>query len=95
MVIASGVNRVNETRIAALLGEPIEKADAAYVREKTGFVIGRVPPIGHAEPIVTIIDEDLLKLGEGWAVAGTPYSVFKLSAMSLLEMTTGTVQSIK
>ena len=95
MVIASGVNRVNEAKIAAVVGEPIEKADAAYVREKTGFAIGGVPPIGHAEPIYTIIDEDLLKLGELWAAAGTPNSVFKLSAASLLEMTAGTLQSIK
>src|SRR5262249_60467208 len=70
MVIASGVNRVNETRIAEFLGEPIEKADATFVREKTGFVIGGVPPIGHAEPIYTIIDEDLLIVGELWAAAG-------------------------
>src|SRR4030095_8621739 len=77
LVIASGVNRVNEARVADIVGEPIEKADAAYVREKTGFVIGGVPPIGHAESIQTIIDEDLLKLGELWAAAGTPNSVFK------------------
>jgi prolyl-tRNA editing enzyme YbaK/EbsC (Cys-tRNA(Pro) deacylase) len=51
MVIASGVNRVNEAKVADFVGEPIEKADAAYVREKTGFVIGGVPPIGFAEPI--------------------------------------------
>jgi prolyl-tRNA editing enzyme YbaK/EbsC (Cys-tRNA(Pro) deacylase) len=95
MVIASGVNRVNETRVADILGEPIEKADAAYVREKTGFVIGGVPPLGHAEPILTIIDEDLLKLGEIWAAAGTPNSVFKLTGASLLEMTGGTVKPIK
>ena len=95
LVIASGVNRVNEASIADFLGEPVEKADAAYVREKTGFVIGGVPPIGHAEPICTIIDEDLLKLGELWAAAGTPNSVFKLSAASLLRMTSGTSRSIK
>src|SRR5262245_4126292 len=95
MVIASGVNRVNEARIADCVGEPIEKADAAYVRQRTGFVIGGVPPIGHAEPIYTIIDEDLLKLGELWAAAGTPHSVFKLSATDLLEMTAGVLKSIK
>jgi prolyl-tRNA editing enzyme YbaK/EbsC (Cys-tRNA(Pro) deacylase) len=94
LVIASGVNRVNEARVADIVGEPIEKADAAYVREKTGFVIGGVPPIGHAESIQTIIDEDLLKLGELWAAAGTPNSVFKLSAKSLLEITAGTLKSI-
>jgi prolyl-tRNA editing enzyme YbaK/EbsC (Cys-tRNA(Pro) deacylase) len=95
MVIASGANRVNEARIADFVGEPIEKADAAYVREKTGFVIGGVPPVGHAEPIYTIIDEDLLRLRELWAAAGTPNAVFKLSVASLLEMTAGVLKSIK
>src|SRR5215510_2914508 len=95
MVIASGVNRVNEARIAEFAGEPIEKADASYVREKTGFVIGGVPPIGHAEPIYTIIDEDLLMVGEIWAAAGTPHSVFKLSATSLLDITAGVLMPIK
>ncbi|HJQ24760.1 MAG TPA: YbaK/EbsC family protein [Blastocatellia bacterium] len=95
LVIASGVNRVNEAKLESIVGEPVEKADAAYVREKTGFVIGGVPPIGHAEPIRTIIDEDLLKIDPLWAAAGTPNSVFKLSAGSLLEMTGGDVRAIK
>lgn len=95
MVIASGVNRVDEARIARYLGEPIEKADAAYVRDRTGFAIGGVPPIGHAGPIQVIVDEDLLKLGELWAAAGTPNSVFRLSAASLLAMTGATPQTIK
>ena len=95
MVIASGANRVNEAKVADFVGEPIEKADADYVREKTGFAIGGVPPVGHAEPIETIIDEDLLMFSEVWAAAGTPNSVFKLSATSLLEMTAGDLRSIK
>ena len=95
MVIASGANRVNERRIADFVGEPIEKADAAYVREKTGFAIGGVPPIGHSERIYTIVDEDLFKPDELWAAAGTPNSVFRLSAPNLLEMTGGTLKSIR
>ncbi len=95
MVIASGTNRVNESKLAEFVGEPVEKADADYVREKTGFVIGGVPPIGHTQHIRTVIDEDLLALGELWAAAGTPKSVFKLSPTDLLEMTAGTVTSIK
>lgn len=95
LVIASGGNRVDEARIAEFVGEPIEKADAVYVREKTGFVIGGVPPIGHAEPIYTIIDEDLVKVGELWAAAGTPHAVFKLTATGLLKMTAGDLRAIK
>src|SRR5215813_3220819 len=95
MVVASGVNRVNEAVIAALIGERVEKADAAFVREKTGFSIGGVPPIGHTEPILTIIDEVLVKLSELWAAAGTPNSVFKINAAALLELTGGIVKAIK
>ena len=95
MVIASGANRVDEKKIAAYLGEPIEKADAAYVREKTGFAIGGVPPVGHAEKLRIFIDEDLFALGELWAAAGTPNSVFKLSAQNLAAMTAGEVRAIK
>jgi prolyl-tRNA editing enzyme YbaK/EbsC (Cys-tRNA(Pro) deacylase) len=95
MVVASGINRVNEDRISEFIGEAIGKADAAFVREKTGFAIGGVPPIGHTEPIFTIIDEELLQLGEIWAAAGTPNSVFKLNASNLADITGGVVRSIK
>lgn len=95
LVIASGANRVNEARVAEFVGEPIERADAAYVRERTGFAIGGVPPVGHAEPIHTIIDEDLLGLGDVWAAAGTPNSVFRLSADSLVGLTSGVVRPVR
>ena len=64
LIIASGTNRVNEKRIGELLGEPIEKADADFVRQKTGFAIGGVPPVGHTEQPVVFIDEDLLHYDE-------------------------------
>ena len=95
LVIASGANRVNESKIAAYLGEAIEKADADFVRAQTGFAIGGVPPVGHAQPITTIVDEDLLVLGEVWAAAGTPNAVFKLAAANLPALTVGAVMSIK
>lgn len=95
LVIASGVNRVNESRLGAYLGEAIEKADADYVREQTGFAIGGVPPVGHVQPITTVVDEDLLALGEVWAAAGTPNAIFRLAAASLPALTAGVVKSIK
>src|SRR5436853_2342867 len=61
LVEASGVNRVNERRVSEVIGEPIEKADADFVRQHTGFAVGGVPPVGHAEHIETFIDEDLLQ----------------------------------
>ena len=95
LVIASGPNRVNEKRIAEFISEALGKADADYVRKKTGFVIGGVPPIGHLEKLEIFIDEDLLQYDEIWAAAGTPNAVFKLTPSDLIKMTGGRVVSIK
>ena len=86
LVVTSGVNRVDEARIAALLGEPLGKADAAFVREATGFAIGGVPPLGHATPLVTFVDQDLLTHREIWAAAGHPNSLFRLDPADLPRM---------
>lgn len=94
LVIASGTNRVDPQRLAALLGEPVEKPDADYVRERTGFVIGGVPPLGHSEPLRTFIDRDLLAFDDIWAAAGTPRAVFRLSPDDLVSMTGGEVVEI-
>jgi prolyl-tRNA editing enzyme YbaK/EbsC (Cys-tRNA(Pro) deacylase) len=95
LVIASGANRVNTQRIAALVGEAIDKPDADYVREKTGFVIGGVPPVGHSSPLITFVDEDLRQFDEIWAAAGTPRAVFRLTPDDLEKMTAGRVIDVK
>jgi len=95
LVIASGSNRVNEKRVGELISEPLGKADADFVRQKTGFVIGGVPPVGHAEKLEVFIDEDLLRYNEIWAAAGTPNAVFKLTPSDLVRMTEGRVIGIK
>ena len=95
LVIASGANRINEQRIQGVLGEPIGKADAEYVRSHTGFVIGGVPPVGHAEKMAIFIDEDLLNYEEIWAAAGTPNAVFRLTPQDLVKVTGGRVVSIQ
>jgi prolyl-tRNA editing enzyme YbaK/EbsC (Cys-tRNA(Pro) deacylase) len=89
LVIASGRNRVDEDRLAVLVGEPVEKADAAYVRRHTGYAIGGVPPVGHLEPHQTLVDVDLSVLEEIWAAAGTPHAVFCLTPAELLRITGG------
>ncbi|MEX0814103.1 MAG: YbaK/EbsC family protein [Dongiaceae bacterium] len=94
LVIASGANRVNEATVAAALGERIVKADAAFVRARTGFAIGGVAPVGHSEAPVTFIDEDLLRLPEIWAAAGTPHAVFRLTPDELVRLTGGRVIAI-
>lgn len=94
LVIASGTNRVNEARLSELVGEAIGKADADFVRQRTGFVIGGVPPVGHVEALQTFVDEDLLQYGEIWAAAGTPHAVFRLLPPQLVQITAGRVVKI-
>jgi prolyl-tRNA editing enzyme YbaK/EbsC (Cys-tRNA(Pro) deacylase) len=95
LIIASGANRVDPAKAAALLGEPIERADADFVRAATGFAIGGVPPLGHDRPLVTLIDRDLLAFDEIWAAAGTPNAVFRLSPGDLSELTGGRTGDLK
>ena len=95
LVIASGLNRVNEKKMGELISEPIGKADADFVRRHTGFAIGGVPPVGHLEKLEIFIDEDLLRYQEIWAAAGSPHAVFKLTPSDLVKMTGGRVTSVK
>lgn len=94
LVVASGVNRVNEQILKDKTGEPLEKASADFVRVTTGYAIGGVPPIGFPIAIETWIDEDLLKYEEVWAAAGTPFNVFSLDPHHLPSLTGGQVISI-
>ncbi|MCU6708936.1 YbaK/EbsC family protein [Paenibacillus sp. J5C_2022] len=95
LVVASGVNRVNEKAISRQVHDKLLKADADFVRERTGFPIGGVAPIGHSEPVTTIIDKDLLQYPTLWAAAGHPRAVFELTPDDLTAMTQGQVMSIK
>ena len=77
-----------------MLGERIGRADADFVRAKTGFAIGGVPPVGHSEPSPTVIDDALFAFEEIWAAAGTPNAVFRLTPADLLSLTGGIRASI-
>lgn len=83
LVIASGASRVDEKKVAALIGQAVGKADAAFVRARTGFAIGGVAPVGHAGPVTVLVDESLWSLDPIWAAAGAPNAVFCLSADDL------------
>lgn len=96
LVLASGINRINEKSIKDFVGEKILKADADFTREVTGFAIGGIPPIAHRTKIEKVyIDQDLKQYESIWAAAGTPNSVFELNFESLVKMTGGVVVSIK
>jgi prolyl-tRNA editing enzyme YbaK/EbsC (Cys-tRNA(Pro) deacylase) len=95
LVLTSGANRVDENRISQYMGESIGRADPEFVRSVTGFAIGGVPPVGHAQPMETYIDEDLLQYTDVWAAAGTPNAVFQLPSADLVKITNGKVVRVK
>lgn len=95
LIVASGANRVDEQKVAAYLKEPLVKATAKFVKEKTGFVIGGVAPIAHATPLRILLDEDLWRYDTLWTAAGHPKAVFQLTADELLTLTKGEVINIK
>lgn len=93
MVVASGANRVDEQKVAAIVGA-IGKADARFVKERIGYVIGGVCPIGHLEKTVMLIDEDLLLHKNVWAAAGHPHALFALTPAQLQAMTLAPVADV-
>ncbi len=93
LVITSGDKRVDERRVAALVGK-IGRADAEFVKARTGFSIGGVSPVGHAAPPVMLIDRELLRFGEIWAAAGHPHGVFKLTPADLQRLTGAPVADV-
>ena len=94
LVIASGANRVDETKVSAQIGEPIGKADAAYVRECTGYAIGGIPPLGHARSLTTLIDRDLLRYEVVYAAGGTPHAMFPIAPADLVRIAGGTMADV-
>ena len=86
LVVTSGDRRVDEKKVEALVGK-LGRADAAFVKERTGFSIGGVSPIAHATPPVTLIDRELLRFDEVWAAAGHPHAVFALHPNDLQSLT--------
>lgn len=93
MVVASGANRVDENKVAALVG-PLGRADAQFVKQRTGYTIGGVCPIGHAGPTVMLVDRDLLQFDSVWAAAGHPHAVFNLTPAQLLALTAAPVADV-
>lgn len=93
LVITSGDRRVDEKKVAALVG-PLGRADAGFVKSKTGYSIGGVPPIAHATPSITLIDEELFRFDDIWAAAGHPHGVFKLQPDDLMRLSGAPVVNV-
>jgi prolyl-tRNA editing enzyme YbaK/EbsC (Cys-tRNA(Pro) deacylase) len=91
LVMTSGAHRVGTARVAALVGAgSVDRADARSVREWTGQAIGGVAPVGHPQPLRTLVDTWLEKYDQIWAAAGHPHTVFPTSYAELLRITGGT-----
>jgi len=95
MVIASGVNRVDERKLATLAGGKVRRADADTVKKATGYTIGGVPPFGHDTSLRLWIDEDLLGHDLIYAAGGVPECIFPLTPEELLKATGGTVADVR
>ena len=94
LLLVSGSNRVDEAKVASTLGETIIRPDARFVRDLTGFAIGGIPPFGHATPIATSIDRDLLDYDRVYAAAGTPSTIFSVDPKALAAATGAAVISV-
>jgi prolyl-tRNA editing enzyme YbaK/EbsC (Cys-tRNA(Pro) deacylase) len=96
LVIASGSNRVDERKVAKLIGEAVQRASPEFVREVTGYSIGGIPPTAHSRPPrAVLIDSDLEQYEEIWAAAGTPHAVVCLTPTLLLQVSNGRVADVK
>lgn len=91
LALLAGDHRVDPELLAAAANEPVERPEAAWVRERTGFAIGGVPPLGHPSQPLVLIDPALAEAGTVWAAAGTPHAVFDVAGEQLAELTGGTV----
>jgi prolyl-tRNA editing enzyme YbaK/EbsC (Cys-tRNA(Pro) deacylase) len=95
LVIASGANRVDQSKAEAVLGTRLSRADADWVRLITGFAVGGVAPVGHLTAPLLLLDEDLMALDPIWAAAGSPSHVFRTTPAELLRITGARVAAIR
>ncbi len=97
LVVTSGDRRVDEHKVQALVcgaGQSLGRANAEFVKARTGFTIGGVSPLGHVEPPVVLLDEELGRFDVIWAAAGHPNAVFKLTLADLVAWTQAPVVDV-
>lgn len=94
LLLVSGANRVDERGVASTIGEPLARPDARFVRDVSGYAIGGIPPFGHATPLATYIDRDLLQHSTVYAAAGAPNAIFAVDPRRLAEATGATVIAV-
>jgi len=98
MALVSGINRLDERKLATLRGvgrKQVERADADTAKAATGFSIGGVPPFGHTSRLPVYVDEDLTHFDVVWAAAGTPFAVFAITPEELVRASQASVADLK
>lgn len=95
LVVASGANRVDTGKLERIVGTAVRRADADTVKAVTGFPVGGVPPVGHAQPMTIFIDQDVLQYDVLYCAGGTPHAVFPIAPQELLRITGGQVADIR
>ena len=95
VAVMSGDNRLDPGKLSDALGEEASRADASFVRERSGFAIGGVPPLGHATPLDVFMDADLFRFDRIWAAAGGPFSLFAIEPARLRDASRATVMDLK
>lgn len=96
LVLASGIGRVEPLVIAELLGVgEVRQATPQFVRTHTGFAIGGVAPVGHPQPLRTLVDVQLAIYPVVWAAAGHPHAVFDTTYDELLRLTGGQAAQVR
>lgn len=96
LALVAGDRNADTAAIARALGltQPVVRADADFVKAKTGQSIGGVAPVGHAERILTVIDESLGRFPTVWAAGGHPHCVFEITPAELSRVTEVTAGAI-
>jgi Cys-tRNA(Pro) deacylase len=95
LALVAGDKRVDVHKLHQVFGtNSMRIASADEVREKTGYVIGGVPPLGHAVPLPTLIDESLGRFTVVYAAAGSPRAIFAIEFLKLVELTQGRLTDI-
>ena len=94
LVVLAGDRQVDRGKVSAVLGEPVVRADPDWVRERTGFEVGGIPPLAHATPATVVVDAGVDGDEDLWAGAGTERAMFRTSGCGLREATGGTVADV-
>jgi prolyl-tRNA editing enzyme YbaK/EbsC (Cys-tRNA(Pro) deacylase) len=94
LVLTCGDSRVNEKKVAALIGEKIGRADAGFVQARTGFAVGGVAPFAHSEQPIVVVDSSVQRFVRVWASAGSAHSMFEIATDSLIRLVGGPVADV-